>query len=728
MTNWGPLVTVGSGTSVQLGLDVQGTPHGQPVRAVVHLWVESGWFETGQGSFSVSGSHAGSGSISGRYTRGDYVLGFFDINATRKYGAAVRGAVSATATILGRAVSVGAVSWTVPALPWQKADPVKNLVAVYRSDSRIDLTFTPQYTGTNGAKPITGHLIERADFQGGWKWSEVARVAANTKTWNDTNVTSNNVYRYRITSLGRGGNSNIAATNYVRTTPAGVEDLVAAKQANGADILVSFTGQAAEMSDLTVHEIWEGVTKLGTVPWDEGKFLVTGASTTVEHRFSVVTVTDGLKSPPVLSNTVLLAAPPLAPVNLTPNGTWVAQAQDAVLRWDHVPADTTPQTRFRWRYRIGDAPEWTTSEIIVSAESKVVLPGSLLGSATTVEWQVQTWGSDASKEGAWSASARFYLEPQPTVTVSKPVSPVKGDNATVEFTPGVPGMYTWDLELYVGDVSGTPIFETSGSGSTASFTARVTRLVNGQAYTARVRIRSHVASEWVARKFVVEYPAPPTPVVQLDWDPADGTMTVNTTNPSGNPAAVRNSVEKTIGSVRQVLAMDVPVNSSVVDRTPNGRGINRYTVIAESALGITSWTTVELDTRPKPLQSIVVSSPDGVISVRVAWNPEHSRKIELVNSERRWFAGRKKPVLFTGQQTERTVEVAGAILPEEAEQEDSFLEKYDRLATYGKPVLYRDPSGMRMWSEVSGVELEYDRTTGVWEVSFTCSEVDHDGD
>ena len=74
---------------------------------------------------------------------------------------------------------------------------------------------------------------------------------------------------------------------------------------------------------------------------------------------------------------------------------------------------------------------------------------------------------------------------------------------------------------------------------------------------------------------------------------------------------------------------------------------------------------------------------------------------------------------MTGEETTRTVSISGVI----AKDEENELARWDMVSTYGRPLFYRDPSGLCMWVGVSDVNLQRDRVSHCWTVSFNGTQV-----
>jgi hypothetical protein len=88
------------------------------------------------------------------------------------------------------------------------------------------------------------------------------------------------------------------------------------------------------------------------------------------------------------------------------------------------------------------------------------------------------------------------------------------------------------------------------------------------------------------------------------------------------------------------------------------------------------------------------------------------------------FAGRPKPVEFSGQATDLVVDVKGTVVGDPTTVTDM-----ETMAITTGIVLWRDPSGRRIYGSLSPVQNSQKSMSSpeVWDVGFTVTEVDYVG-
>jgi hypothetical protein len=145
-----------------------------------------------------------------------------------------------------------------------------------------------------------------------------------------------------------------------------------------------------------------------------------GLDPDISYCYRVVAKPTGSTSVPSAysgwtSSSLGAGTPPDAPTGLSPaGGTMVDPKVVQALTWTHNPTDGTAQTQFEVRHRQFGSGSWTSVTPVTSATSSWTLPANTYANDKTVEWQVRTWGHNAT-ESPWSASA--------TITTSPAVAP-----------------------------------------------------------------------------------------------------------------------------------------------------------------------------------------------------------------------------------------------------------------------------------------------------------------
>ena len=87
--------------------------------------------------------------------------------------------------------------------------------------------------------------------------------------------------------------------------------------------------------------------------------------------------------------------------------------------------------------------------------------------------------------------------------------------------------------------------------------------------------------------------------------------------------------------------------------------------------------------------------------------------------------GRDRPVVFSGNAQNVKITVAGILLRVDSDVDNPARTSLEKAALSKEPLLYRDPTGARMWVAVEeGVSFEREQETGAWKVSMSLREVD----
>ena len=203
----------------------------------------------------------------------------------------------------------------------------------------------------------------------------------------------------------------------------------------------------------------------------------------------------------------------------------------------------------------------------------------------------------------------------------------------------------------------------------------------------------------------------------LSWDGTPGAST-STATPN-SPATIANTVERSIdgGKTWETVADKLAISSSITDPECLSNGTTLYRVTAISDLPSSSSTTIELTTSS---DAIWLSGGQGfALAVPLAWNPKTAVSSGLANRKVHRFAGRRLPVEMSGVQRVRSVSLSATLLDERID----LLDRLEDLSYRPAPFLYRDPLGRRIYTSLSGLQM--DRAVGgTWSVSASLEEVD----
>ena len=533
---WGATVSA-SGASAQLGFDITYFYGGNDVIVTVKEAIRctAGWVGDDFNTVRMWGSHvANRSNVPINFSAGQQIeLQAVAKTYTRKYGVATTGSVYGDIQGFELGTPSASRAWSVDPLPYLAPQSVTGLTVVRQSDSRANLSWTPRFTGLDGARPVTQQVVQRrsAATPG---WVDVAPLAYNASSWADTGLTTNQWYEYRVRTVGPGGSTYSGVSARIWTTPAAPTGVSAAKQ--GDDIVVRWSSSAPERSSRTVHVIGEGATVIATVPWDQLSYTVPAPNPLLPHTYWVATRTAGLESGRVNANTIQLAAAPLKPTNLQPS-TYAALGENVALTWRFNTGDNSGQSAFQIRWRKGTSGEWTTMAQVSSSQSAATLLSSAVGAVpTVVQWQVRTWAQDPAKDGPWSDTVQFQVVARPTVQITAP--PFDGtDIAANRFTmtavaSGTSGTVLWEVtcrEINDGKVVWSDTVQIR-SGPVLTWDSPA-RFADGSRVELTVRVSyllwSLPANRWV----MVKYEAPSPPLVDGEWVPENGSVALQVTNP-----------------------------------------------------------------------------------------------------------------------------------------------------------------------------------------------------
>ena len=601
------------------------------------------------------------------------------------------------------------------------------------SDTEATLTWSASSTSQ---APISNFDIERKSVADP-SWRRVASVE-NVRSWTDMGIKANDRYQYRIWSWYGSQESSKVSSNEFSTTPAAPGNVAAVKNADGS-ITVTWTRSSPYAG--TGFQIFDNGVQVGTTPSSTLTWTHSSPSTSVTHTYTIrMTETGGLTSAQSApSNTVQLLAAPNAPTNLSPNGTTIAfEVNNFLLTWAHNPVDSSEQTSAQYRFRAQGASTWNTGN--VTTDQFVEVSPALFTPGTVYEWQVRTRGAYKPSAEAgfspWSAVATFSLMNTPGVSISTPK-----DDSTVNVSRMT---VTWtyfqsqgraqagaEVQLVQDPDGDTPITRESRTvNGTATSFLLTTALADQTSYMVRVRVRSSdgLWSNWDEPTFSVSYPQPPVPQARVSWDDTQGAAHVSVFNPNPEgtePPTVYNTVERSIdGGQTWELVMDgLPLNSSVTDPECLVGAPTLYRVTAVSALPSSSATTVELDADS---MATWLSGGDGFGQVvRLPYNPSVKVSSGLAEREVQHFAGRTLGVEMAGTARQRTVLIGSLLIEEDPTSTSSTSEDVEELSYLPAPILYRDPTGRRIYTSMSRPDLSRDHLRR-WTLSVTLEEVSRD--
>ncbi|MEZ5110927.1 MAG: fibronectin type III domain-containing protein [Microbacteriaceae bacterium] len=576
------------------------------------------------------------------------------------------------------------------------------LSATRVSDAQVALTWTR-------VGSYASVIVQRSTDDGPWQQVGVAGVDATAFT--DTTTGPNRKYVYRVAGTTGAGQSGWSATGTVFTTPAAPTGVSAER--SGSDIRVSAAGVPPYATSFDVRDGGTVVASGVSLPWTHA-----APNPAVPHAYEVRGKVGALVGAwSVVSNTVQLISPPNAPIGLAPNG--AVRASDELVRfsWVHNPVDSSAQTVYELRHRVG-AAAWT----VLTGTTDQFRDVSL--GVASHDWQVRTKGTHPDWS-PWSATAGVEVIDRPGVAVVQPDTDWDASILPVEWSwlqgQGRP-QSAWQVELsQAGAVVETR--EGSGPAVTATFT---TRLSEG-AWTVRVRAATgDVWSVWASEMFTVTFDPPAAPVLTGAWDEGQGgvNLTVGPGDTPGAAATVTIVLERSVGAGWELVG-EFTALTSIIDWESLSFGPTEYRATAFTLEGATTVTLVTVDATSG---AFWLSGGVGFgITGRLPFDPKVTVSAARERALKR-YAGRSKPVALTGEALSRVFAVSGRIT--DLDPETANVEQLTRIAHLEQDVfLFRDPDGRRVYGAIGEVQLPRESSmshpdgwNGLWGYSFTLTE------
>ncbi|QKN87719.1 minor tail protein [Microbacterium phage Ixel] len=601
------------------------------------------------------------------------------------------------------------------------------LTATRVSDTQVKLDWTNNEASNGAATLIT---VQRRINGGSWvQFTNFGRT--NTVT---VDAQPNQKVEYQIIAGNSAGNSPWSAvSNAIYTTPAAPSGVAAAKDSSG-NIDITFTENVA-YSEHT-HEIWHGTVSGGVTTWD-GAALTTLASGVTsyehatpnpaqQHRYRVRSKAGTLTSAWVESNTVVLLTAPAKPT-IPPLASFFNRAAAFRLPWVHNSIDSSPQSKYQWRWSTNGGSTWTTGAKTASTNQYHDFAANTWAANATVTFQVRTKGAyDSGSDGdasysPWSDSATVTFKSLPTATITAPANGSTINDSTIRVDVGfaqaeAATFVKAQLEL----LQGATLLETAESTNQIGITL-TTPAQNGVSYTVRARVQDSngLWSAWATSTFSVTYLAPVPAVVTASYVESTGYGQLDLTIAApgvGQAAATTVTITRTINGVTETVVENYPVSAELtfLDTTPTIHGTNEYVITTNSALGAKSSVSATLVTNE--CRRAFLSKGPGFASVGAfGGNLEVNESLSVASATVE-AAGRTKPIGLYGTETNVQLKVKSFVFP-------GFGSSIDELRAIlllpGK-ACFRDASGRRVFGTAKGGVAYKKSQQG--DLSFTITE------
>lgn len=586
---------------------------------------------------------------------------------------------------------------------------------VRNSDTSMTLDWTNNATVDAPYDSITVQRWDNVDNI----WTTVASIPGSSVNVTDTSTVANRKYRYQIRANNSAGSSAWVQYDYIYTTP-DAPSQVEAEYTGGTAITVSWVTNASYLErTVTVTPYKNGVA--------ETPVQLAGGETFYEHMnvdvlatyyFKVKTVSTvgSLSSAETQSNDVQGATPPNAPSNLAPTGIVTDLNNDTTFTWLHSKSvDRSKQRQYEVQHRVSGGV-WASSGIITSATPEFVLPAGTYANPNGIEWQVRTWGIHPDP-GPWSATATLTGSTTPTLTLNTPGATIITSAIDVDwdyFDQEATAQAGWEVRLF--DATGTYLIEEVDGADTTSALTLSTSAVDGESYLLSIRVRdgSGLWSEDYNHSFVADFVPPAEVLLDASMDSSSGAMILSLT-PTPDDGGLTTLPATSVTIERQiwddeiedygdweVLAEDVDPSATLIDTTAPVHDDGQYRVTTYSAAPSSYRTPSPIKPPTYERKWLYVSGgPQFDVVCRMWANIELGVKVSR-SKGLHYFAGRKKPVLYTGESTERVITVSGLIT-----DDASGVGQWQRLAKQPGPVLLRAPAKPgRIFGAMSEVSIE----------------------
>lgn len=667
------------------------------------------------GNFSESGSeninHGSGGGVTLLQTETRVVTTSYTSTTTSSFTATISGinAISGSASVSGSIVT-GKRPISAPAAPTG--------IAVSRSsDTSHTITWT-RTNPTSASNPYENMEVQRWSSTTGI-YSTIATLGS-VSSYTNTSTSTNNQYRWRVRAKNSAGASAWIYSGFWSTTPAAPDAPVAKKISN--DIQLNWTNRNQVNSGGV--EVWHAANGV----WDVSVLSATSSNPSIStwthvapnpaqtHQYKLKAYAGSTDDAPTTfsgfsgaSNVIQLLTNPAAPNNLSPtSGVKDAATTAIVLSWNHNEVDGTAQTKYDIQYRMNGG-SWTTVSATTSVQSRTFAAGALTNGGT-FEWQVRTYGAYAVAPAysPWSAIATITLSAAPNAGVLYPDSAVAvaTSRITASWTysdPEATAQAGYRVKLY--SAGGAKVLEDkSGSGAVTSL-ALTTVLKNSTSYRLGVSVQdgSGLWSSETFEDFNVVYALPPVPIVTLLFDEDDASVQVSIQNPVNvGDAAVTsyNEVWRSVDWINyDLLATNVPVNSTITDYIPDLGTENVYKVIAVTSIGATAESDpLVFDVPDTGGWFWFNGGPAFSDVIKVRYSPARSQSFSRSKTLNN-YAGRQFPVETAGEQRSREFDLSVVVFGED----DATLEDLERIADLTAPICVRTPTGDRKYVSIASV-------------------------
>lgn len=395
-------------------------------------------------------------------------------------------------TVNGQYGTANANVWiTVPHLP----NAPTNLNATYVSDNQINLSWTAP-TRSYGA------MCLEVSIDGG-SWSEFS-VIYNTATQAIYNqATADHSYRFRARAFYLNAYSPYTSETVAIATSPAAPTAISTAAVEGTTVTVNVTNDSAVATKLQYEISTDGGETWGATQDSQSlssfDVSISGTGRVRVRNWNATGVSSWLES-----DDVTTICPPAPPTLTAPAGTVLNLSDGSVtFSWLHNSIDGSAQTAANLQYSADGGQTWTSIPMNPKTDNSYTISPIPWAVGTTVKWQMQTKGADASFSDP-SDPKEFNVYTAPTVNITSPADTIT--SMPVELVANYSDMTDFTCkfasvklmqegrEVYPNDpnkgTSASGDVTINGSTITASLTTDEFLPTNGESYTVVLSVRS----------------------------------------------------------------------------------------------------------------------------------------------------------------------------------------------------------------------------------------------
>jgi hypothetical protein len=600
------------------------------------------------------------------------------------------------------------------------------LTATRINDGQINLAWTNTSTSHHEYANVKVYRSTN-----GGSYSNIATLGVVT-SYSDTTTTTDSKYTYKVQAVNAAGTADSSASSAVYTTPDTPGTPVATKLGTG-NIQLDWTnnvsyGDTAYTTRIEHSADGGAFSELDSVSGGVATYVHVSPNPAQTHTYKIRarSTTGSLNSSYTAnSNTIVLLSTANAPTNLAPSGVAKDATENIILTWTHNPTDGTPQSKRRVQTKV-DAGSYSDAVNDSSSTSSYTITGGTFTNGHTITWKAATAGQNGTLS-AFSSESSFTTSARPTATLASLAS-YSSSTLTAGFTyfqAQSSAQATWRGYLY--DVSNNLLESKTGTTTTSiNFT---TALTDATTYTVVVYVTSAVGLESLIedQTFTTDFLPPATSYISAAYDSLSGTivLSVSADGPTGGVTVAVTSmdIQRQIDGGEWInIVTGYTFDGSaftIIDTKPTIAGSNNYRVLAHSAVPTSGYSAEDEEVVAEEDWSFLSTGTGFQDIVRMKAAPTFSssavRERVLYH-----FAGRVWPVQFIGEAQNLQLSISGTLT-----DNSSTPEEFEAMAYSDAIVLWRDPSGRRVFGSMGQVQTS--RTSHILStVSFDVTEVDYD--